>query len=134
MISGPILVVPYVRVHVDPYMDRTEYPGEVYFLPEELSFDAELETEIRYRGIHEVPVYTADMAVSGQFAAPDLSNLGLDDAEIEWERAYIALPVSDARAIRNAPGIAIGGPLTVSTAFAASINAAASCGAADFQA
>lgn len=109
LVSGPILVVPYVRVHVDPYMDRTEYPGEVYFLPEELSFDTELETEIRYRGIHEVPVYTANMTVSGRFIAPDMSNLGLDETDIEWQRAYIALPVSDARAIRNAPEISIAG-------------------------
>ncbi|MDH3439220.1 MAG: cell envelope integrity protein CreD, partial [Gammaproteobacteria bacterium] len=109
LISGPILVVPYVKVHLDPYMDRTEKPGEVYFLPEELSFETELETEIRYRGIHEVPVYTANMTVSGRFAAPDLSNLGIEDAEIEWARAYIALPVSDARAIRNAPEISIAG-------------------------
>ncbi|MGI9261654.1 MAG: cell envelope integrity protein CreD [Woeseiaceae bacterium] len=109
LISGPILAVPYVKVHVDPYMDRTEKPGEVYFLPEDLLFDTDLETEIRYRGIHEVPVYTANMTVSGHFTAPDLANLGIDDADIEWERAYIALPVSDARAIRNAPEIEIAG-------------------------
>ena len=109
LISGPVLVVPYVKVHVDPYLDRTEKPGEVYFLPEDLSFETQLETEIRYRSIHEVPVYTANMTISGRFAAPDLSNLGIDDAEIGWDRAYIALPVSDERAIRNAPEISIAG-------------------------
>ena len=108
VVGGPILVVPYIKVTIDPYVDRTEERGEVYFLPENLSYDADLRTEIRYRGIHEVPVYTSNMNVSGHFASPDLAGLGLDGADFDWQRAMIVLPISDARAIRNAPTISIG--------------------------
>ena len=108
VVGGPILVVPYIKVTIDPYVDRTEERGEVYFLPENLSYDADLRTEIRYRGIHEVPVYTANMRINGHFAPPDTSGLGLDGADFDWQRATIVLPVADARAIRNAPTISVG--------------------------
>jgi len=109
LLGGPILVVPYVRINVDPYLDRAEETGEVSFLPETLSFRADLATEIRYRGIHEVPVYTATTQISGSFAAPETSGLGLDGADFDWQRARIAFPISDARAIRNSPEIDIAG-------------------------
>jgi inner membrane protein len=76
-------------------------------LPQRFVVDAELVPEIRKRGLYEVPVYTANTVMSGNFSAPDTSGLGIDHAVFDWSRAYFALPVSDARAIRNAPAIRI---------------------------
>ena len=108
-IGGPILVVPWIKVTVDPYADRSEERGEIHFLPESLVIDAELDTEVRYRGIYKVPVYTSSMRINGLFAPTDTTDLGLDGADFDWQRAYIVLPLSDARAIRNAPAIEIAG-------------------------
>jgi inner membrane protein involved in colicin E2 resistance len=46
-IGGPILVVPYKIVRVDPYGDRFEKDGDAYFLPEVLSIDVGLLAEPR---------------------------------------------------------------------------------------
>ena len=108
LIGGPILVVPYKIVRVDPYGDRFEKDGDAYFLPEELSIDVGLVPEIRYRGIHEIPVFTANTKISGEFPRPDKSGLGIETAEFDWPAAYFALPISDARAIRNSPSLQIG--------------------------
>lgn len=67
LIGGPILVVPYKIVRVDPYGDRFEKDGDAFFLPENLSIDVGLVPEIRYRGIHEIPVFTAKTRISGEF-------------------------------------------------------------------
>jgi len=109
LVAGPILVVPYKLVRLHPYGDRQEEDGELYLLPEELLVDVELIPEIRYRGLHEVPVYTANTVMTGAFAPPDTTGLGIDQADFDWSRAYFAVPVADARAIRNAPAIEING-------------------------
>ena len=108
VIAGPILVVPYTLTRVEPYGDRKESSGELHFLPEQLTVEMDLVPEVRYRGVHEVPVYTATTAIRGRFAAPDTEGLGIDDAVFDWARAYFSLVVSDARAIRNAPLIRTG--------------------------
>jgi len=119
LIGGPVLVVPYTHTRVISfdrrdqrdagYSERIEEEGELYLLPQRLEIDATLVPEIRRRGIHEVPVYTANTVISGVFATPDTSGLGLDDAQFDWTRAFFTLPVSDARAIRNSPSISING-------------------------
>jgi len=109
IVGGPILVVPYKIERTASYGEYVAEESELYILPEQLVVDAELVPEMRYRGLHEVPVYTANTVVSGAFASLDTSGLGLDHAIFDWSSAYFSLPVSDARAIRNAPVISING-------------------------
>ncbi|HEY9827487.1 MAG TPA: cell envelope integrity protein CreD [Stenomitos sp.] len=99
-IVGPWLVVPYVkRVQVDKTV-RTEVKSGV-FLPEALKIDGNLESETRYRGIFEVPVYRTALTLSGQFQRPDLSDWGVRPEDILWNRAELNLQVSDAHAIQS---------------------------------
>jgi inner membrane protein len=107
VIAGPILVVPYTATSVHPYGDRREESGELHFLPAELDIDVGLDPEVRYRGIHEVAVYTATAELTGRFDLPDTSGMGVDDAVFDWRAAYFLFGVSDARAIRNAPALRI---------------------------
>lgn len=109
VVGGPILVVPYKVEHLNYYEDRTERSGYLYLLAENLSIEVELIPEIRYRGLHEVPVYTANTVLRGVFAAPFVSDLGIDGAEVDWSRAYFALSITDAKAVRNSPAISING-------------------------
>lgn len=39
--------------------------------------------EVRYRGLHEVPVYTANSVMSGEFAQPDMLGLGIDHVTLD---------------------------------------------------
>ena len=109
VIAGPILVLPYEIVRISQYGERIVDEGMVFLLPRELSIDAELIPEIRYRGIHEVPVYTAHTNMKGTFGPPDISGLGIDNATVDWDRAYIALSITDARPIKNTPELDING-------------------------
>jgi len=109
LVGSPILVVPYKIERMGSYGEYVAEESEVYILPQQFVVDIDLLPEIRYRGLHEVPVYTANSVMSGEFAQPDMLGLGIDHATFDWSRAYFALPISDARAIRNAPAINIDG-------------------------
>jgi inner membrane protein len=104
-VIGPLLIVPYLRKITENDEDgatktRTEM-GHACFLPESLRTGGRLRCETRYRGIYKVPVYAADLAISGYFVRPDFTELGIDETDVLWDRAYLSLRVSDARAIKN---------------------------------
>ncbi len=112
-ITGPFLVVPYRSVAtavretlVNGRVIQTteERPAEklAVFLPEALVVDGQLDPERRHRGIYEAVVYTARLRLSGRFAAPDLTALGVSAGDFLWDRAYLALGVDDLRGAREA--------------------------------
>jgi inner membrane protein len=99
-IIGPRLYVPYIRRTKVGKEERAE--GKVAaFLPDSLQINGDLDTDIRYRGIFEVPVYQAKLDIRGQFSRPDFSAWGVRPEDILWERAELVVQVSDAHAIQN---------------------------------
>jgi len=100
-IGGPVLTLPYrVRYTDDNGIERVRQ-CLAHFLPERLDVRGSLETEMRYRGIYQVPVYTADLQVIGRFAAPDLARLDIQLEDVDWDEAYLAVAIADARGIRE---------------------------------
>lgn len=70
-ILGPRLLVPYTKQVQE---GTVTYYATV--LPENLQIQSDLQTEIRYRGIFEVPVYRTQVAIKGEFVRPDLTRWG----------------------------------------------------------
>lgn len=108
LLGGPILVVPYKKITLSQYGERLEQAGQLRLLPETTRIDVTMDPRTLYRGIHEIPVYSAGVTLQGAFAAPDTGGLGIDSVELDWERSYVALSVSDAKAIRNSPELVSG--------------------------
>lgn len=109
-LAAPILTVPFDKVVVTHLAVEGEAPRtvrrvvgtrEIHILPTQVHLVGTLETETRYRGIHEVPVYVADFAVSGRFDELGLAELDLGEGDLRWGDAFLALPVSDARPIKS---------------------------------
>ena len=109
LIAGPVLVLPYDVVYVDGRGDRFSNRSEMYILPGELNIEAAVDSEIRYRGIHKVPVYSASVRLHGQFAAIDTADLGIEAASIHWEDASVVVGISDGRAISETPSLELNG-------------------------
>lgn len=105
LIAGPVLVLPYKKIHVTNRGEVLEDRRYVVFLPNELNIDATVDPEIRYRGLHKIPVYTSDVRFTGTFSAPDFDGLGIDATRIEWQDAFVALGISDAHAITETPNL-----------------------------
>ncbi|MDR2489191.1 MAG: cell envelope integrity protein CreD [Desulfovibrio sp.] len=121
-VSGPLLIIPYVALE-----DYTENITELVeitingrakeversrqetrqrpvtrhkvILPSHIRFATELDTEIRYRGIYRQTLYTAPVAIEGDFTLPEP---GLFDArlqEVHWDKAWLAVGVTDPKGI-----------------------------------
>ena len=60
-----------------------------------------MDSEIRSRGIFDVPVYRLDLKFEGEFERPSFAGLGVEPEVVHWERAHLAVGISDVRAIRE---------------------------------
>ncbi len=105
IITGPALVVPYAHRWTEfgaggQEVTRTEVRNAI-FLPERLHTRGSIDSETRYRGIFSVPVYRLGLTVEGEFARPSFAELGVEPGAVDWERAYLAVGISDARAIQE---------------------------------
>jgi inner membrane protein len=97
-LGGPILIVPF---HYTRWIQGQSVTArdELYVGSDELEVTGTLTTEQRWRGIYRVPVYSADLHVSGRFATPVVGD-SYEDLEVLWSEAQIALPLTDARSVK----------------------------------
>ncbi len=104
-VVGPMLIIPYMEEITETADDGTkEVRNETRyacFLPETIRTVGKIGCETRYRGIYTIPVYSSDLDVSGVFSFPDFSGLGVKAKDVVWDRAYLTMRISDARAITN---------------------------------
>ncbi len=102
---GPALLVPYEHRWTERDVKGRPVPRSerhtLTVLPRELRLQARVDSEERWRGIFTVPVYRVALEVSGGFEAPDLAELRIDPALVEWHRSVLAIGVADARAIQR---------------------------------
>lgn len=112
-LDGPRLVVPYKHFWRETLegggtRERWEMRHAV-FLPERLEVGGRLDSDTRYRGIFEVPVYTMELELRGRFEAPDFSDWGVAPDTVEWDRAQVVVGISDPRAIERPTQLAWNG-------------------------
>ncbi len=105
-VFGPYLVVPYAYDDVEKDTETgkerfIERVATATFLPEDLRIAADLETEVRRRGIFETPVYSSAIRLEGEFAAPDFSPWKTEPERIDWQRAQLVFEISDVHAVQN---------------------------------
>lgn len=113
-ISGPVLVLPYevwqdhkktVTVKVGKeerekeVIERKYYMRYKLVLPAELSFDAGVEPEIRYRGIYRQALYNAPVAIQGHFVLPKTDDFASNTQKIHWDKAWLAVGITDLKTI-----------------------------------
>jgi len=105
---GPWITVPYSHERIETRKDGDDEKIERHietryatFLPETLDISGNVDSEVRYRGIFEVPVYAMSLAMTGRFSRPDFSEWGIQPNDVLWDRAFLSLGISDARAITD---------------------------------
>jgi len=100
-VIGPILDIP-VRVSSKDDKGRVVWNTvDAVVLPDDLDVVGGVDTESRYRGIYQTVVYTSKLSITGSFASPNLAKSGYADGQILWDRATVALGVSDLRGVRE---------------------------------
>lgn len=112
-INGPVLIIPYESwkdrketIVVDK--KKEEVVTREYFrhfrvvLPTTLSFDSILSHEVRYRGIYRQTLYTAPVDIKGSFTLPEANKFEGNIHKIHWDKAWLAVGVSDLKTIAEA--------------------------------
>ncbi|MEH6443669.1 MAG: cell envelope integrity protein CreD [Oceanospirillaceae bacterium] len=112
----PILVIPYVTQKStqsyngksESYEVTTEQHNKMrLILAQNLTIDASLDTSVRYKGIYQVPVYNAQISVTGKFDQQAIQeNLQSIENSTDFKHfsaPYVSSMVSDARGIGNVP-------------------------------
>ena len=99
-IQGPILTIPVM--HLTEYEDRESISTKHYyhFSPKQLKINGQVQSEVRKRGIYEVPVYDSSLALSGTFDIDEK----FDDPivkEVLYSESFITLGISDLRGLKN---------------------------------
>jgi inner membrane protein len=116
-VSGPVLIIPYQiwKERTEITRDKVngkEIPREVVtreyhtlhkvVLPSDISFDAALNTEIRYRGIYRQALYTAPVTVAGAFVLPPEKDFHANVSRVYWDKARLSLGITDLETIAEA--------------------------------
>lgn len=121
-VTGPVLRLPYKVEHKSSHGAPDAGDSVVHLLADELVIDADVASEIRYRGIHQVPIYSAMIRISGRIELGALDALGISAEQVEWSGAEIFLGVSEPRSIRKLPVVAVNGTEVNFTASGAGIQ------------
>jgi len=111
-IGGPALALPYIVAETQRASDGAVTVIDVrrvaIFLPKTLDINASTMTETRSRGIFDVNVYTADLAISGAFTRPDFAEINVVPKAVLWDQAQLLLLVSDAHGLSDNVAVAWG--------------------------
>ena len=113
--AGPILSIPYqiTRVVQETIKDKEGAEREVSrrviegdvlrIIPKTLQVGSTLSSELRYRGIYEVPVFSNQLQVTGEFSFEALQELAqtYKDNELKLGAGEVAVLVSDQRGINS---------------------------------
>lgn len=104
VVAGPVLLVPYT-VHRQTLVNGQPVDVEqgytAMLLPENLNTDVHAKSGTRWRGIFEIPVYTATVGMHATFDRAGMANLLPSDAKVNWSDARVAIRVTDAHGLAD---------------------------------
>lgn len=113
VIGGPVLSIPYTVLErvKDESGERTrEERRHAHFLPRQVKIAVTAQTEMRARGIYQVPVYGAKLSLEATLPRPDFAALpGEKPAEVLWQQAFLGFQISDVKGIQSVPPVQVGG-------------------------
>ena len=99
-ITGPVLTIPYTTYYKDEKDVVRSRVAYVQYLPDQVNMSAHIKTEVRRRGIFDVPVYTLDLQCDGLF-----SEVALDDEDfmddVLWDRVHLFVGITDMRGMQQ---------------------------------
>lgn len=114
ILAGPILTVPYTLTILNEKEKPVDVTRYLHLLPDTLSVTGSVSPQVRYRGIYQAVLYSTQLSINGRFPHPATDDARLASAQFHWERAFMAIGISDMRGIRDGIDGTFGGrPLVV---------------------
>jgi len=105
---GPVLRLPYERLVRSNSGNLVREYGFGFVLPATMDAQVRMQTEKRSRGIFEVPLYTAKVAMTGSLHVPQGMDWLPAGANPDWDKAELWFFVGNARGLATAPELDLG--------------------------
>lgn len=101
-VAGPVLTVPY-REYARNNKGKVVSTAIAYahFLPDDLSIAGTMVPQVRYRGIYEAVLYNGKLHLAGTFSRPDGKELGIPSDDMQYDKAFLSLGITDMKGIRE---------------------------------
>ncbi len=117
-LTGPILTIP-VRMLTEKTKNGKDVPAAtihyMHFLPDKLEIEGKVTPKIRYRGIYETVLYTANLKIKGSFPSPDVAQFNVQPEDIMWSDAFLSFGITDMKGIKKTIDLDLGGNTLVGT-------------------
>jgi inner membrane protein len=111
LVQGPVLAIPYKKqvteANPNDKMVTHEVTRILYVLPQTLQIKADVKTELFQSGIYDATVYNSKVLLQGTFNKPDLGSLGIDPAELLYDKARLVFSLSDMKGLKNTPDVKV---------------------------
>lgn len=101
VIAGPVITVPVESVSITSTGERVVNTATLTLLPQKLSYESQVTSQLLTRGVYEIPVYTTSINGSGNFDLTDVDLKSSADTRILWDKAIVSINVSDTRGISS---------------------------------
>ena len=105
-ITGPYINLQYPITQEDNGVKKVTM-GSITLLPDELSIDGQLSTEILQRGIYKVNVYQSELLIKGFFSSEELRKSNVDMDVLQYNRAAVCLNLTDMRGLSEQVSITL---------------------------
>jgi len=120
VIAGPVMTVPVEKTTITSTGERIVNTTTLTLLPEKLSYESQIKTQLLKRGVYEIPVYTTTVTGAGAFDISDVAQVAAPNTKILWDKAAVSINVTDTRGIASAVELSFNGknyPLLPSSKF-----------------
>jgi inner membrane protein len=108
-VIGPVLIVPFKDVTMNMAGGSGSMVRRAYFLPATFKANGKLKPDDRlHRGIYKTVVYSGTLDLSGSFARPSFEEWKVDQQNILWDEAEVAISITDLRGAREMLRIKLG--------------------------
>jgi inner membrane protein len=104
-VNGPFLVIPVIHNYQIDDDGQVEFGGKRLhrvLLPDSLHINVQLDHQFRRRAIYDIPVYRADLDITGSFTMPALDELIGRDDNVLLDEARLVFGVANTQAISQA--------------------------------
>jgi inner membrane protein len=113
---GPLLIIPYTESYQEEEIEEAskqkvirsrKLKRQIFVFPDQLTLNAVVDTDQRYRGMHKVLVYSGQHTITGDYEIPKLDAIAHEknSSTITLGEPYISLGLSDTRGLKNVPKI-----------------------------
>ncbi len=100
-VSGPVISIPFITYFKDEKGNWTVYTHYAHFLPDDLSIEAVVNPEIRYRGIYEVVLYNTSLKLKGNFLSINMKKFNIPAKDILWGESFLSVGITHMKGIKE---------------------------------